>query len=1268
MNASESPWLREHFRNVDQERLPNNKKAICEDKCSTHKDGICDDGGPDSVFAECEYGFDCTVRSPEHPIPYTRGLLLIHARPCTHPAQDCCPRDPFWGWGDRYTGTLDAGLTRMVCMQETIIINATSPCLNDTEYRIESTVGDVDLTQLEATALVMVLLMLLCVAVFFILVPVAVYAQLVYSGLWPVLNWRQRIWCMLNGNFEAMDQVKQVEVKRSLRREKTIARLSQQGGGALPRCLRGVGWCKPEHRWFHMTHTIQRADGLYRTLSNICGAVRSLQWGCSSLPSSAKFGTCCCKVLRGTWCMLRTFLFSLCHLGRDLATWDVIFDIIPLSWDGQWARAFVKLLRLVTASFVLALLLTHIPKQNAAAVKETLRCVLASCKANFWRTTATALGCKATDAVGVTQPTFWSDLVDVVEASLSLAVLVLIAEWRDTVQGKNKIGKELLLKVDKELEQKHDADLVPLGEPGVKLYLSPGVKLYLSRQAKKAAAAKEKAAKEARAKADKAGTVEAKEAAEAAEKAAAAAEVVKAKKKASEASIPWKDCWKTRELPEDFIKSLQVLKSLRDEEAVETPEKQQADRVAAVNLGAPGAKISMAQLYAALGSIAAIVADARSYDSQCVSNALLWVNPDGIRPDGPAAGTYTDSEQLELWLMKPSRQPFLSWVSILRATMTNLTLVTIGVAVKNFLTRTAGAKAAVKAMKQQEDKNPEDNSVLHILLSVMRNVKQTTVLILLSVKRKVMHMWSFIKRKCCPPKAEVKKGASEEKGPGPSDTKKKLKTSDDEASKQNAQSIDKIYLISSFALLLIAGWYSFCLLAACFYVPWLQFAQTLVLLITVFLTLVPLLDFIADTLGRGMDGDDRRKTDAAIFVVKAVIFLRACLIMSQGAMLRHLYKYYRSEPMTWDSYWRSGDAFEKLMYIFTLDLPNIFNFQINIVSKLLSFVVLGLELVNLIGSNMVGTATFRLLPGKVFWCCCCFCNCCCNCQRSFVRLMACFSRLGTAVSFAKAAQETAENVEEGLDGEGLELEALLEPESLIKVQEHVQSALEAARPLLYDRLQKEICRKPDGALVKLNKKLQNKKMPQIKWEHVQAVLERVDTLEKLQATAGRALHDPEAFLQGLASGAMPEAKQLMLSRLKRSLESHLDEKDVETILQQLETLTTMQALQDALKAAERESDPELFKDLLQDGPEAQALLDGLQTGVEKNAPQTRAKSLDPQADEGSTTASNVIGPSGSGSASARMVANDWLQSTVASVTEQDSDSLHRASSLVSGQL
>lgn len=433
MLSSASPWLREHFHNVEQERLPHNLSAICLGKCSTADDGICDDGGPDSVFADCAYGTDCPVRSPEHPIPYTRGLLLIHARPCTHPAQDCCPRDPFWRWDDRYTGTLDAGLTRMVCMQETIIINATSPCLNDIEYSIESKVGDTDLEQMHMTWLVMVLLMLLCVAVFFILVPVAVYAQLVYSGLWPVLNWRQRIWCMLNGNFEAMDQVKQVREKRDddLRREKRKGRC---------------------HRWFHMTHTIQRAEGLYRLLVQVdrrplhpvevaaaeeeagpdsaaaaeagpdsaaAERVRAARAACSrrapqSQPNETNSPTeeteqlRCCSKFRNR-CMLRTFLFCplwLIVLAFRLATWDVIFDIIPLSWDGRWARAFVKLLRLVTASFVLALLLTHIPKQNAAAVKETLRCVLESCQHNSWRTTATALGCKAADAVGVTQPTF----------------------------------------------------------------------------------------------------------------------------------------------------------------------------------------------------------------------------------------------------------------------------------------------------------------------------------------------------------------------------------------------------------------------------------------------------------------------------------------------------------------------------------------------------------------------------------------------------------------------------------------------------------------------------------------------------------------------------------------------------------------------------------------------------------------------------------------------------------------------------------------------
>ena len=210
--------------------------------------------------------------------------------------------------------------------------------------------------------------------------------------------------------------------------------------------------------------------------------------------------------------------------------------------------------------------------------------------------------------------------------------------------------------------------------------------------------------------------------------------------------------------------------------------------------------------------------------------------------------------------------------------------------------------------------------------------------------------------------------------------------------------------------------------------------------------------------------------------------------------------------------------------------------------------------------------------------------------------MTCFSRLGTAVSFAKAGQEIAEKVEEGLDGEGFELKKLLERD----VQEHVQplleTALRAARPLLYDRLKKEICRKPDGALVKLNKKLEEKKkdspLPgvkpgvkrkhvEVKWEHVQAVLERVDTLEKLQATAKRALHDPEAFLQGLASGAMPAATELVLSRFKRSLKTHLETMGIDfetTVAPALAQLTTMQALEDAFRLLAE--NPEGFPEIL----------------------------------------------------------------------------------------
>ena len=61
----------------------------------------------------------------------------------------------------------------------------------------------------------------------------------------------------------------------------------------------------------------------------------------------------------------------------------------------------------------------------------------------------------------------------------------------------------------------------------------------------------------------------------------------------------------------------------------------------------------------------------------------------------------TVNDSLTLLIMKPDREIWVTWPSIARSTMSNLTLVTVGIAVKNFITRTAAAKADVEAMQKQ---------------------------------------------------------------------------------------------------------------------------------------------------------------------------------------------------------------------------------------------------------------------------------------------------------------------------------------------------------------------------------------------------------------------------------------------------------------------------------------------------------------------------------------------------------------------------------------
>lgn len=341
--------------------MPDTTERICEKKCADSQrigDGICDDGGPDSIFSVCAYGTDCG---------------------------DCCPRDPKDDpRRKRYNGPIDVNLTRMVCTRgneedwwgSTIKIDYTSPCMNRANYTIHSNVGVVNLTQEKATMVVVLLLMALCVAVLLILVPVAVYAQLVYSGRWPALTGWQRFMCMLNGNFEY--QGVQAEQKR---KEKFINYLEQykwQGigcGSSSKGGDKGVA-----NHWFHFVYIASYLPA------------KCIQKPETAEAKTAKPGVeaqitrpaCTCEQSCAAACLWPPLfwpLFVLVVLVFRCITLDIIFDIIPLAFDKTFLwrsettfspRALVKAMRLLAASYVLAHLLMRIPEQNASDRKSVV--------------------------------------------------------------------------------------------------------------------------------------------------------------------------------------------------------------------------------------------------------------------------------------------------------------------------------------------------------------------------------------------------------------------------------------------------------------------------------------------------------------------------------------------------------------------------------------------------------------------------------------------------------------------------------------------------------------------------------------------------------------------------------------------------------------------------------------------------------------------------------------------------------------------------------
>lgn len=189
-----------------------------------------------------------------------------------------------------------------------------------------------------------------------------------------------------------------------------------------------------------------------------------------------------------------------------------------------------------------------------------------------------------------------------------------------------------------------------------------------------------------------------------------------------------------------------------------------------------------------------------------------------------------------------------------------------------------------------------------------------------------------------------------------------------------------------------------------------------------------MLEFIAKALKRGSDEEDRIKIDADINVVKGIIVLRSSPIMSQALLHRSIYGYDTALHITWESYWSNGSALEKLGDMLTFNLDHIFNFSINITPKVLSFVVIGVELVAAIGANIKQTSWIRL---------CCRC-----CQPYLLRITKFLIWIGLLAERVQMHADRAEKLNENPEESA--------QEAVKHVDVNVAARREESSPMLRD--------------------------------------------------------------------------------------------------------------------------------------------------------------------------------------------------------------------------
>ena len=206
-----------------------------------------------------------------------------------------------------------------------------------------------------------------------------------------------------------------------------------------------------------------RKPGRQSLISRVCGIVccilgiipRTLSRTVSALMFyTLSLDQSCCRSFSGRLCF---FLFAVIltpfYIGINIIAFTFWFDLIPIEYDTKSARKISKLIRFGCGLIGFSLMTVLIPEYSTTRVRDSLDCVLSTCKKEGWKREATKMDCKAAESVGILQPTLWSDLVDIFNAALAFVVLALVSQWKDAMQGKKQIGRELRKRVDDAIGQ-----------------------------------------------------------------------------------------------------------------------------------------------------------------------------------------------------------------------------------------------------------------------------------------------------------------------------------------------------------------------------------------------------------------------------------------------------------------------------------------------------------------------------------------------------------------------------------------------------------------------------------------------------------------------------------------------------------------------------------------------------------------------------------------------------------------------------------------------